>query len=120
MKYLELFENWNINEAVDTDLELKSVAKKIFSVMKKYGLNPNYFSGDVKLDKANNSALILSEDKDTHTGLLTIKIWSWAIKDRIKELGNEITKIIGSDFENKSGEDFINNDKIYIMLIRKK
>ena len=37
-----------LNEAADTDLELKSVAKQIFSVLKKYGLKPTYTTGDWK------------------------------------------------------------------------
>lgn len=114
MKYLKLFENWSVNEDANTDLELKSISKNIFSILKKYGLNPNYFSDNVKLDKSNNSALIIKD------GILTINIWAFAIKDKIKDLGSEIAKTIGPEFEQKSGEYFINNDKVYKMIIRKK
>jgi len=37
-----------LKEDANTDLELKSVAKQIFSVLKKYGLKPTYTTGDWK------------------------------------------------------------------------
>ena len=37
-----------LKEAANTDLELKSVAKQIFSILKKYGLKPTYTTGDWK------------------------------------------------------------------------
>jgi hypothetical protein len=37
-----------LDEVANTDLELKSVAKQIFSILKKYGLKPTYTTGDWK------------------------------------------------------------------------
>lgn len=120
MEYVKLFEAWSLSEAADTDLELKSLGKRIFSVMKSHGLNPNYISGSVKLDKAHDSAIIMHEDRENKAGLLTVNVWAWAIKDGIQELGDAIVKAAGHDFEVKSGQRSSHNDIVYTMLIRKK
>ena len=117
MKRLKTFQ---LFEKADTDLELKSKSKEVFTILKEYGLKPNYKSGNIKLDKVHDSVLSISTDKDTNTGLLTINIWAWAIKDKIKDLGSAIIKKLGSEYEAKSGETFINNDKVYKMVVRKK
>jgi hypothetical protein len=113
-----------LNEEANTDLELKSVAKKVFSVLKKYGLKPNYSDkGDVKLDKAYDSVVALVTDPDTNTGLIKVNIWAWAASNNKIDMGklnSDITGVLGNEFENKSGKTTVGNDIVYNMLIRKK
>ena len=106
-----------------TDLELKSKAKEIFSTLKKYGLKPNYTSGDVKLDKAYDSVVGIVEDTKTGTGLIKVNIWAFAVsKNKIdmKKLNSDIVQVLGNEFENKSGQVSSGNGIIYTMLIKKK
>jgi hypothetical protein len=114
----------SLNEEANTDLELKSVAKKVFSVLKKYGLKPNYSDkGDVKLDKAYDSVVALVTDPDTNTGLIKVNIWAWAASNNKIDMGklnSDITGVLGNEFENKSGKTTVGNDIVYNMLIRKK
>lgn len=114
----------SLNEEANTDLELKSVAKEVFSVLKKYGLKPNYSDkGDVKLDKAYDSVVALVTDPDTNTGLIKVNIWAWAASNNKIDMGklnSDITGVLGNEFENKSGKTAVGNDIVYNMLIRKK
>ena len=106
-----------------TDLELKSKAKEIFSTLKKYGLKPNYTSGDIKLDKTYDSVVGIVEDTKTGTGLIKVNIWDFAVsKNKIdmKKLNSDIVQVLGNEFENKSGQMSSGSDTIYTMLIKKK
>jgi hypothetical protein len=109
--------------SANTDLELKKKAKELFSILKSNNLTPNYVSGDIKLDKADDSVIAIIEDTDTGTGLIRIHIWAWAVsknKVDLSKLQSQIQKSLGNEFESKSGKTSFNNDNIYTMLIKKK
>ena len=113
-----------LNEiSANTDLELKKAAKDVFATLKKYGLNPNYTSSEARLDKNYDSVVSVIEDSQTGTGLIKVNIWAWAVsksKIDMKKLNDDIQRILGGDFESKSGQTSVNNDIVYVMLIRKK
>ena len=109
--------------SANTDLELKKKAKELFSILKSNNLTPNYVSGDIKLNKVENSTIAVIEDTNTGTGLIKIHIWAWAVsknKVDLNKLQSQIQQSLGNEFESKSGKTSFNNDVIYAMLIKKK
>jgi hypothetical protein len=86
-------------------------------------LTPNYVSGDIKLNKVEDSTIAVIEDANTGTGLIKIHIWAWAVsknKVDLNKLQSQIQQSLGNEFENKTGKTSFNNDVIYTMLIKKK
>lgn len=59
MKYLELFENWSINEDY---LELKSIAKQLYSFLKKKGYEVEIKENSQKSKYKNGDTLIGTKD----------------------------------------------------------
>ena len=133
-----------IVEDANTDLELKSVAKKIFKIFKNHGLKPEYKTGDSNTYLSNEPSKgyggeVILDDK----GVLTVGIYNRGVWQTLKELDmgsvsypsdeeqkqieqkanqiyNEIVKTLGDDFEYVSGGGEPNQYGYYILKIRKK
>jgi len=109
------------NKSDEGNIFLKSKAKRIFSILKDFGLKPNYVLGDRKMDKVHDAVVSVKEDEMTGSGLIVVKFWAWAVDSNdLQELESEIETVLGDDFETKYDEDYYNNDKIYVMKVRKK
>lgn len=109
------------NKRDEGNISLKSKARKIFGILKDFGLNPNYVLGDKKLDKVYDAVVSVTDDEMTGSGLIIVKFWNWAVDTNdLEELESEIESILGDDFETKYYEDYINNDKVYVMKVKRK
>ena len=76
-----------LNEAANTDLELKSAAKQIFSVLKKYGLKPTYTTGDWKSTFSSKAPadgyggrIVVGDD-----GIMGVAVYNRGIWDTLKK-----------------------------------
>jgi hypothetical protein len=105
-----------ITEKANTDLELKSVAKKIFSLLKSKGLKPQYQTGKVKLTNGLDCAISIED------GFIYIGIWDFALKKNKIDPGtihNDIKKQLGDGFETRTKKDVAGtNEVIYRMQVR--
>jgi len=136
-----------LNEAANTDLELKSAARQIFTILKKYGLKAQYKADGKEFTtkewKAGWGAFIVIGNN----GIMTVSVYDRGIWDTLKKQTNEldmgiqsypteeerkqINQIAGkiyNDIVSALGKDnfeFRNNREpneygMYVMVVRKK
>jgi len=128
-----------INEA--EDLELKSLAKKIIPVIKKYKMGFEYVTSDNEFEsKPKDGALSVPAKLLIKDGILTIAVYFLSLADSLRELDmgsgpsveqqknaktqaakmyKDIVDVIGDEFELRSQPED-NKYGYYIMQIRKK
>ena len=130
-----------LNEVASEDLELKSVAKQIFSILKKHGLKPKYRTGDVDFSSAKGDGyggVISIKDNILSVGvydrglLKTLKELDMGavsypsdeeqkeIKQKASEIYDEIVQTLGKDSFEFRSEPNPNEYGYYIIQIRKK
>lgn len=88
MKYIKLFENFEVINEEFEDLELKNIGKKLFSVAKKHGLNPQYLTKNVNFEsKPQEAELGYGARIVVADGMLTVGVYDRGLLQSIQRGG---------------------------------
>lgn len=88
MKYIKLFENFEVINEEFEDLELKNIGKRLFSVAKEYGLKPQYQTKTVNFEsKPLDAELGYGAKIVVADGMLTIGIYDRGVIQSIRRGG---------------------------------
>lgn len=79
-----------LKEEANTDLELKSVAKQIFSVLKKYGLKPTYEVDGKQFQTKKPQAGYGARVHIGNNGIMTVAVYDRGIWQTLKKQTNEL------------------------------
>lgn len=79
-----------LDEAPGEDLELKSVAKSIFSVLKKYGLKPTYEVDGKQFQSKEPQAGYGARVHIGNDGIMTVAVYDRGIWQTLKKQTNEL------------------------------
>jgi len=138
-----------LNEEANTDLELKSAAKNIFSVLKKYGLKPTYEADGKQFMSKDPGQSGYGARIHINNGIMTVAVYDRGIwqtiqrkqtneldmgavsnpsdqeKKQINQIAgkiyNDIVSTLGNDkFEVKTGGSGVDEYGNYLIYIRKK
>ena len=107
-----------LKEDANTDLELKSVAKQIFSVLKKYGLKPTYEADGKQFQSKERATGYGATVHIGENGIMTVALYDRGILQSIRRAGfpnikkNEVSSSSDDPYNNFNNPTLIKAAKI--------